>query len=347
MKYYIFVLTFALILASLIANGQDTITINKQTDSTLTANYYTNLNNQFILRFFTHYKANNVNITKGDTEIRYRPNGTFNVGIGFNWKFLGLGFSYGIPKSTASNNKYGKTQRFDFQASIMSKVFGGDGFLQIYRGYHIANPGDLTDWEEDYFPQLPDMQVITLGINAFYIVNHNRFSYRAAFVGNQIQHKSAGSVTAGLFGTFDQLRTDNGFIPPEFIDYDNEELDLKSFEALTVGLSVGYMYTFVLGKGFFISLAGVPGIGYRQYRLTQLNDTTSKDQRVAFHLLGRIAAGWNKYRYFLNLNTIFNVRNYRYEPYEISMSTEQLRLTFGIRFITKASKKRNQYYPEK
>jgi hypothetical protein len=326
--------------------GQE-LSLDSNTADTASADgYVTDLNNQFILRFFTLYKANNVNLSKGDDELRYRPNGTFNIGLGFNYKFLGLGLSYGIPATQSSINKKGTTQRLDVQLSLFSKMFAGDAILQVYRGYYLQNPGDFVDWTESYNPQLPDMQVVTFGLNGYYMLNHDKFSYRAAFMGNQIQNKSAGSIATGIFGVFDQVRTEKGIIPEEILDTATVSIDLKSFEALTVGLSAGYMYNFVLRKGFFIALAGVPGIGYRWVRIVNLEGQFSNEDKIAFHLLGRISVGYNHPRYYFQLNSLFNLRNYNYSGYEISLSTEQLRLTFGLRFQTKASKKRKQYFPD-
>lgn len=215
---------------------------------------------------------------------------------------------------------------------------------QAYKGYYISNPGDFINWNEKYYPQLPDMRVLTLGISAFYMFNSNKFSYRAAFKGNQIQKKSAGSITAGLFGVFDKIRTDNGFVPKELVDSTDIVFDLKSFQAFTVGVNVGYMYTFVIKKGFFISLAGAPGIGYRHYQLADINNNKNAINQLALQLAGKIAIGYNWKRYMVNFNTNFNLRNYNYKSYELSMLTEQLKLTFAVRFQTKTSKKRNQYY---
>lgn len=344
----LFVLIFSSLLIQMIeVKGNGTGISDTKKDTIVSEDHYTNLNNQFILRFFGLYKSNIVDIQSKDKTARFRPNGTFSMGVGFNYKFLSLGFSYGVPKSKTNNEKYGTTQRLDAQFSIFSKAFGLDGFLQAYKGYYLSNPGDFGEWDKDKFPQLPDMRVLTLGINAFYLLNNKKFSYRAAFVGNQVQNKSAGSIAVGLFGTLDQLKTDNGFLPPEMEDSTGIKFDLKSFEALTIGISAGYMYTFVLGKGFFISLAAVPGVGYRWYKIKDVGDNIKNVNQIAFHLLGRIAIGYNRGRYFLNFNSIFNVRKYKYDPYELSMSTEQLKLTFGIRFVTKASKKRGQYYPGK
>jgi hypothetical protein len=308
--------------------------------------YFTNLNNQFILRFYGLYKANNIDLTNEGKTVKYRPNGIYSIGVGFNYKFLGLGISYGAPLSQSSKDKKGNTQRLDLQMSMISSSFGLDGFLQVYRGYYLSNPGDFTEWNSDIYPQLPDMDVVTLGVNAFYIFNNKKFSYRAAFISNQVQNKSAGSITAGLFGTFDQVKTNNGFVPAELVDSIQTEFDLKSFEAFTVGLSAGYMYTFVFRKGFYLSLAAVPGMGYRHFKVVATDGTESNKDQIAIQLLGRIALGYTKERFYINFNTLFNLRNYTYKSYELSMSSEQLKLTVGFRFQTKASKKRNQYHPD-
>jgi hypothetical protein len=102
----------------------------------------------------------------------------------------------------------------------------------------------------------------------------------------------------------------------------------------------------VIKQGFFISLAGLPGIGYRHYQIVDIDDKEDVANQLALHLAGKIAIGYNWKRYMISFNTNLVLRNYNYKSYEISMSTEQLKLTFAIRFQTKASKKRNQYYPD-
>jgi len=345
MKYLKFFLVIFFFSISAVFYGGQSILITTVNDTLKNHEYYTNLDNQFILRFYTLYKSNNLNLSKDENTLRYRPNGVFSIGVGFNYKFIGLGISYGAPLSSQSKAKKGNTQRLDIQASVISTAIGLDGFLQIYKGYYISNPYDFTEWDKSNYPLLPDMQVITFGVNAFYIFNNKKFSFRAAFIGNQVQNRSAGSLTTGLFGTFDQVRTNNGLMPDALIDSTQNEFDLRSFEAITVGLSAGYMYTFVFNKGFFLSLAAVPGIGYRHYNLVTIDNSKSNKDQLALQLLGRIAMGFTKSRYYINLNTVFNVRNYNYRSYNLEMSTEQLRLTFGIRFQTQASNKRNQFHP--
>lgn len=339
-----FLLVFALIIPVLL-RSQSADTKLLKDDTTSINRYYQNLSDQLIIRIFSLQKSNNVELRKNNHALRYEPNGTFSLGVGFNYKWLGIGLSLGIPSSTEEIEKKGKTKRLDLQLSMYSKLFGFDAHLQNYTGYYLANPNKFTNWDEDYYPQLPDMSVSTLGASLFYIFNSNRFSYKAAFVGNQVQRRSAGSAVTGLFFSQDDVSTDSGYIPNEIIDTTWQGYDLKSFKASTFGLNAGYLYTFVIGqKGFFICLAAIPGIGYRKYLLTSMQGISETKDLFAYHFLGRIAIGYTRPKFFINLSLTFNMRDYKYKSYTMSLSTDQVRFTFAWRFETKASKEQNQYY---
>lgn len=345
-KIYIYPFLFAVaLLASITSFAQLDIEGSDKENTGDTNIYYNNLNQQLILRAFLLHKANNVDIGNDNNSLRYRPNGTMSIGLGFNYKWLGMGLSIGLPSSKENNYKFGKTQRLDVQFSLFTKAIGLDAHLQNYTGYYLANPDILTSWDKDYKPHMPDMSVSTIGLNLFYIFNSKKFSYRAAFVGNQVQKKKAGSIVSGLFFNMDDVATDSGFIPREINDTSWTDYNLKEFKASTFGVTVGYLYTFVIGKkGWFISLAGVPGIGYRRYALTNTSGNTDFKEVAALHFLGRIAIGYTRHNMFFNLATAFNFRSYDYKSYNLSISTEKIRFTFGWRFETKASKRAGQHY---
>jgi hypothetical protein len=267
------------------------------------------------------------------------------LGIGFNYKWLGLDISVGFPSSSAQSEKYGDTKRIDLQFGIYSNPIGADLHYQEYKGYYLANPSDFTSWDKDYLPQLPSMRVLTFGGNLFYIFNNKKFSYPAAYIGNQVQKRSAGSAVTGLFFVQDEVLTDDGFIPNEIYDSSYATYDLKSFQAWTLGVSAGYTYTFVISKkGFFINAAGMPGIGFRNYILKDLSGNLETEKLAALHLHFRTSIGYTRPKFILNLMGTFNIRNYEYKSYQLGISTEQVRLTFGWRFETKSSKRKGKLY---
>ena len=139
---------------------------------------------KLILRLNTISKSNSLTISNTSTgkNLVLQPNGQTNIGLGLNYKHFGLGLAFGLPKSSESNTKYGKTQRVDIQGSIYGNKIGGDGFLQMYKGYYNSNPNDFIDWNDDNFPQNPSMRILSVGISSFYLFNSEKYSYRAAFV---------------------------------------------------------------------------------------------------------------------------------------------------------------------
>jgi hypothetical protein len=200
------------------------------------------------------------------------------------------------------------------------------------KGTTTTNPEDFIEWENDALPQLPDMRVISIGLNVFYLFNSDRFSYKAAFVRNQVQLKSAGSFTAGIFGNYDLAETDNGFIPQEYPDSIASNFDLKSFNTLALGFTVGYLYTWVISKHFFINIGLTPGFGNQRIQLGDVKGEKSVKNTPAAQLAARAAIGYESKYFYFGLSAMTIWRNFKYKGYDLDLSTEQFKVFFGKRF---------------
>ncbi len=294
--------------------------------------YYLDYSNLLAFRIYTNTKWNMLDIIKDDNTLNLRPNSPTALGIGFNYKSYGLGIAIGIPKSASSNEKYGKTNRFDLQVNVYGKKIGIDGFAQFYKGYYVANPKDFMEWENDYYPQLPDMKIYSIGLNAFYIFNSDKFSYKAAFVRNQVQLKSTGSFTAGLFGQLDVAETGQGFIPQDFPDSIRSNFDLKAFKTLAAGVTVGYLYTWIISKKFFLNIGATPGFGLQAINLETITGEKSTEYAPAGQLAARGALGFETRYFYAGVTGTIIWRSFKYKDYELDLATEQLRFFIGKRF---------------
>jgi hypothetical protein len=304
-----------------------------------TITYYDDYTELLALRLYTNTKWNALDIIKDDFTLQLRPNSPTALGLGFNYKSYGLGIAIGIPKSASSNEKYGKTNRFDLQVNAYGKKLGIDGYLQYYKGYYMANPEDFMDWNKEYYPTLPDMEVFSFGLNGFYIFNSKKFSYKAAFVRNQVQRKSAGSITTGVFSQMDIVQTDNGFVPNGVEDSINVNFDLKSFRTVAIGLTVGYLYTWVISKHFFLNVGATPGFGNQTIQLEKLDGTKSTKNEPAAQLSVRGALGYDSRYFYAGITGSVIWRNLKYSGYELDLATQQLRFFIGKRFaLTKKRK---------
>lgn len=296
--------------------------------------YYEDLTDLLSLRLFTHTKSSTLElIHPPDGRIILKPNGNTGLGLGFNYKFIGLAFSYGLPASHANIEKYGKTNDFDFQVSVFSKRIGFDGYLQGYRGYYMANPNDHVDWEEDYYPQVSDLKIFSYGANAFYMFNSKNFSYKAAYKRTVVQKKSAGSLSAGLFYYQDLARSDKGFVPSEISDSVWSGFDLTQFNALSFGISIGYQYTFVIKENLFVSLQATPGLGYRRISGSTAEGGLGIVNQLAGQIQARFAIGYEFKHFYLGAMGSTILRSFNYKSYEVDLGTEQFRFMIGKRFI--------------
>jgi len=165
--------------------------------------YFTEMSHLLALKTYLLLKENTFEIAYQNQRIVLKPNSPVALGFGFNYKGIGLALGIGLPHSSENLSKYGKTKRLDIQMSIYSKRIGGDAYFQLYKGYFNENPQDFMSWEKDYFPQIPDMQTISFGCNIFYVLNHKKFSNKAAYSRTQVQQKSAGSFVLGYFLNYD------------------------------------------------------------------------------------------------------------------------------------------------
>ena len=325
MKKYLFVFI-------LIFSGSLSLIAQKSVDSTA---YIIDYSDKLLLRVYTITKSNSLTITNTvvGNSLVLEPNGQTNIGLGFNYKRFGLGLAFGLPKSTESNNKYGKTQRVDIQGSIYGTKIGGDGFFQLYKGYYNSNPNDIIDWNDESFPQIPSMRILSIGMSSFYLFNSEKYSYRAAFVRDVVQKRSAGSFLLGVFANYDEAKTDNGFIPQEFPDSARAKIDLKEFATLAFGITVGYAHNFVIKENLIIGFAIIPGFGYQRIDIVHLNDDTGIEDQPAGQLLSRLAIGYEFNKFYLGLTGSVNFRNLDFNPYDFQLATQQFRFIIGKRFL--------------
>jgi len=297
-----------------------------------TIEYYADYSDLLAIRIYTNTKWNTLDILNDDQQLSLKPNSSTSLGASFNYKDYGLAIAFGLPKSASSKEKYGDTKRLDIQANMYGKKFGFDGFAQFYKGYYNANPDDFIAWESEAFPKLPDMQVVSIGLNAFYIFNSDKFSYKAAFVRNQDQLKSVGSFTTGIFGHLDMANTDNGFIPQELPDSIGNSFDLKSFNTLAIGVTFGYLFTWVISDHFFINVGATPGFGYQRIELETLDGEKSVNNTPAAQFAARSAIGYDTRFFYLGITSMIIWRNFQYKGYDLDLSTEQIKIFIGKRF---------------
>jgi len=194
----------------------------------------------------------------------YRPNTTLNMGVGATYRWATLNLAYGFGFLNPDRGE-GRTRYLDAQLHNYGRKLIVDAFTQFYRGFYLAGT-DITTDGSHYLR--PDLKVNLVGLSIQYIFNHGRFSYRAAYLQNDWQKKSAGTFIAGLEGYYGAVLADSTIVPRRVgkpVATGNAD-QLKFFE---FGPNAGYAYSLVIRQHFFITVSGSVSFDYSANRITQ------------------------------------------------------------------------------
>ncbi len=340
---FIFVLYTILILvfSAQKANSQDidASLLLSSKHSKIDSLYIIDLSDQLNLYVYGIYK--NYHVTFRDIvskkELKLRPNFSGRMGLGFNYKWMGLAVGFKAP-GYSDDEKYGKTQRLDIQVNVFARSFGLDFTSQFYKGYYMSNPNDFVLWEKEQYPLLENLSTVSMELSGYYFTNHKKFSYRAAFVRNDIQKKSAGSFIFGGYSRVDITDAPGGILPDEMPDQYEEVFNIRKFASVNFGLSVGYTYTFVFWKNFFVNLSAVPGMGVKNTNI-ELDDESITKNGVSFRWIGRAALGYEHEKYFIGITAIGTSNTIPGKRLVVSSTNSKIRFFVGKRFNTIKRKK--------
>jgi hypothetical protein len=181
--------------------------------------------------------------------LNYLPNTTLNFGVGATYKWFTLNLAYGFkfinPERGRGDTKYLDLQFHSYGRKIVLDVFG-----QFYKGFYLSQK-EFASPDQAYYLR-PDLRVSLIGTSVQYLLNHRQFSYRASFLQNEWQKKSAGSLLFGLEFYAGWLSSDSTLLPPP-MSHEPEQLQVRSLNFFEFGPNVGYAHTFIIKKHFFIT----------------------------------------------------------------------------------------------
>jgi hypothetical protein len=228
------------------------------------------------------------NGTKMETNLNAAAKQTYAVGVAY----LGLGASLSINPA----NLQGKYNDWEFNLSLYQRQGIETDFM-----FQSAKTFSGTVKREGK-EQRVDAGLVTqqMGdINAYYVFNHKRFSYPAATSQSYLQKKSCGSLIAGIayFGAIIKTDADSA------LTESNVDIRISHW-----GIGAGYGYNLVAWHNWLFHLSTMPSIiAYSHNRLT----ISGKRQTFANRfpdviIMGKGAIVYNRDRYFMSSNMIFN-----------------------------------------
>jgi hypothetical protein len=302
--------------------------------------YFEDLSERLIGRFYFSRKftAFQVDDQAENRTFRYMPGSTLNMGVGATYRFLTVNLAYGWGFLNPNRDRRNSTY-LDLQAHIYPRTMVIDVFGQFYKGYYLgpalsATPPGLNTYSR------PDMFVSKIGASVQYLFNHEKFSFRAAFLQNEWQKKSAGSFLLGFEMHGGRAQDDVPLVPPFFLD--DPERNFLATRYFEFGPNAGYAYTLIIAKYFFITAAAGTNLGFGYSRLDRPDENNTEwGVRPNVHL--RTFAGYNSPRWSINANYVLNsIRLVPNDGFSNSLITGNYRLNFIYKFTL--SRRSNRFF---
>ena len=279
----------------------DTLYIESYSDQ-LTSRLYTS-------RKFTSYLLSDEN---AEHSLEYKPNDNLNLGFGATYYGFSLNIGLNFPFVNNDDELYGKTSYLDLQSHLLTRKFTFEIWLSVYNGYHVANPNSsITDWDiSNNYPYRQDMKTFVGGLSTYYIFNNRKFSYRAAFIQDEWQKKSAGSFLIGGSLYSVNIIADSSLIPYNIKDtsfYSNFHFNQSYFT--TISANGGYAHSFIINKRIFFTVSLLAGIGVGSSGLKpsegNLSPTLNKST-INANFTFRFALGYNSRKFYIGINNVYS-----------------------------------------
>lgn len=279
--------------------------------------------------------------TKNGNTLTLAPRTSVKLGpyIGWRWVFLGYQFDIGMMASAEDSRKK------EFNLSLYSSLIGIDMYVRNTGNNYKIIKADLgPDIDTQNIKDVPFSGIKTsvAGFNMYYIFNHRKFSYPAAFSQSTRQKKSCGTALMGIGYNHQSFSLDFDKLQSTINQYTDTEAKVDSdmmFDKVKytdISVSGGYAYNFVFARNLLLAASVSLAIGYKH----STSDISSKKGMFNdfsfnnFNLdgVGRFGVVWNNSRWYAGASAIMHGYTYRKTQISINNMFGSLNIYFGYNF---------------
>lgn len=283
--------------------------------------------------------------------VSFSPHNVFKVGPYFGWRWVFLGYTVDIKNFSLDLGSSG-WQGID--ASIYSAQIGADVYYHHTRDDYMLREVNLGKGvNERLLEDVPfdGISVGETGFSLYYIFNHQRFSYPAAFAQSTCQKISCGSWMAGIGYMNNSLEFDHEAFQ-ELVDerYGKQKVKLDSalmfnkVQYYNVSASVGYAYNWVFARNCLFCASASVALAYKKSR----GETANSDKggfdlnNLNMDAIGRFGLVYNNTRWYAGASAIVRTYNYRKERFVANNVLGEACLYVGYNFGLKSRYKKKK-----
>ena len=273
--------------------------------------------------------------------ISFAPTIGVRMGPYFGWRWLFFGYTIDLRHFNLFSGK----RKLEIDGSVYSSRFALDVFYRrSVDDYKIrkVNLGPNINTEALEGVDFDGLNVSITGVNFYYIFNHKRFSYPAAFAQSTCQKISCGSwmVGAGYIKNtieFDYKRLEN--LAQEKLGRDvklDSGLMFNKIKYSDINATVGYAYNWVFARNCLLCASLSMALAYK----TSTGETENKNTKNKgfdfgnFNIdgIGRFGIVWNNTKWYAGASAIVRAYNYHKSRFATNNIFGDLCIYVGLNF---------------
>lgn len=243
------------------------------------------------------------------------PRSSVKLGPYFGWRWLFFGYTFDVGRAGSNQT------RREFNLSLYSAMLGCD-FIYVRNngGYRLKRVTGFDGIDEKAYAKrdFDGLETTTLGVNAYYIFNHRRFSYPAAFSQSTVQRRSAGSWKVGIQYCRHTLRFSPEMLPQPLQSGLIDQLRISEVRYNDYSLNVGYAYNWVFAPDFLLAVSAAPAIGFKQSIGEGPRERLFRFQNINFDVITRAGLVWNNGKWFAGSSLVSHIYAYRKRTFSLT-----------------------------
>ncbi len=300
------------------------------------------------------YEAYRIKSESGQS-VTFAPKPGIKIGPYVGWRWLFLGYTLDVKHLSSSKKKT------EFDLSLYSSMLGIDLYYRkTGDDYRItdAHLGDNVGVDKLVNTPFSGLSVGIKGFDLYYIFNHKRFSYPAAFSQSTRQKRSCGSLLTGIGYTSHSLSLDYdalknivessenaGTVNSNGITL-NEDFKFNSVKYQSYSASIGYAYNWVFLRNCLFSASLSAAVAYKNTKADVMkHNKVFEDfnfKNFNFDGIGRFGIVWNNDTWYAGANTILHTYNYKKSRFSSSSYFGSLNIYAGLNFGMKREYKKKK-----
>lgn len=272
---------------------------------------------------------------------KFAPKPSVKLGPYVGWRWIFLGYTIDLKHLSSDNKKK------EFDLSLYSSQIGVDLFYRRtgddYR-IRTASLGDV-DTSPLHNVSYDGLTASIKGLNLYYIFNHKKFSYPAAFSQSTVQKKSCGSPMVGIGYTVHSLKVDWDKMSSLIDEHLGDEVSgkyLKVEEASSkvnytdISISGGYGYNYVFAPQWLFAASLSVALAYKSTTSELESDKLSfrnfSIKNFNVDGVGRFGIVWNNNKWYVGSSAILHSYNYSKKQFSTNNVFGSLNVYVGVNF---------------